>query len=52
MAMLYLADQSGGDHWAELMRAEIPDIDFRIHPEIGDRAEIEAVLSGATGWTS
>lgn len=44
MAMLYMSHWSDGDHWAELMRREIPDIDFRIHPEVGDPAEIETVL--------
>ena len=44
MAMLYMSHWSGGDHWRDLMAKEIPDIDFRIDPEIGDPAEIDAIL--------
>ena len=44
MALLYLSDGTNGEEWRQLMRAEIPDLDFRIHPEIGDPAEIAMTL--------
>jgi len=44
MAMLYMGDASNGGEWRELMRELIPDLDFRIHPEIGDPADIEMTL--------
>jgi glyoxylate/hydroxypyruvate reductase A len=44
MAMLYISPQTNSEEWRTLMRAEIPDLDFRIAPETGDPGEIEAVL--------
>ena len=44
MAMLYMSDWANGEHWATLMRQHLPDLDFRIHPEIGDPADIEMAL--------
>ena len=44
MAFLYMSKQTNGSEWRDLLTAEIPDLDFRIHPETGDPAEIEAAL--------
>jgi glyoxylate/hydroxypyruvate reductase A len=33
------------DTWAGLLRQRIPDIDFRVHPEIGRAEDIEVVLA-------
>lgn len=44
MAMLYMSKWPNGDEWGGLLRRQIPDLDFRIHPETGDPAEIDAVL--------
>ncbi len=44
MAMLYMSQWSNGDLWRDLMVGHLPGLDFRIHPETGDAAEIDAVL--------
>jgi len=44
MAMLYMSDGTNGEEWRALMCGLIPGLDFRIHPEIGDPAEIEMTL--------
>jgi glyoxylate/hydroxypyruvate reductase A len=31
--------------WGRLLRARMPDVDFRIHPEAGNRNDIEVVLA-------
>ena len=44
MALLYMSDGTQGEEWRELMGAEIPGIDFRIHPDTGNPADIEMTL--------
>jgi phosphoglycerate dehydrogenase-like enzyme len=44
MALLYMSDGTNGGEWRELMCGLIPDLDFRIHPDIGDPADIEMTL--------
>jgi glyoxylate/hydroxypyruvate reductase A len=44
MALLYMSDGTSGGEWRDLMRALIPDLDVRIHPDIGDPADIEMTL--------
>ncbi|MDA1072188.1 MAG: glyoxylate/hydroxypyruvate reductase A [Proteobacteria bacterium] len=44
MAMLYMSQWSNGDLWRDLMTGHLPGLDFRIHPETGNPADIEAVL--------
>ena len=44
MALLYISPQTNGEEWRTLFCAAIPDLDFRIAPEIGDPGDIEAAL--------
>ncbi len=44
MAMLYMSGWANGEHWQTLMRQHLPDVDFRLYPEIGDPADIEMAL--------
>ena len=44
MAMLYMSGWENGEHWESLMRQHLPDVEFRIYPEIGDPADIEMAL--------
>jgi len=44
MAMLYMSRWSNGDLWRDLMTSHLPGLDFRIHPETGNPADIDAVL--------
>ena len=37
---VYKADPQRGQRWAEVFRQEMPEIDFRIWPEIGDPAAV------------
>ncbi len=44
MAVLFMSDGMEGEEWRRLLQSEIPDIDFRIHPDIGDPTDIEMTL--------
>ncbi|MBT6205876.1 MAG: glyoxylate/hydroxypyruvate reductase A [Alphaproteobacteria bacterium] len=44
MALLYMSRQTNGDDWRDLLTAELPDLEFRTHPETGDPAGIDAAL--------
>ena len=44
MALLYLSKQTDGETWRRLLTAELPGLDFRIPPDTGDPAEIDAAL--------
>lgn len=44
MALLYISPQTNGEEWRTLLCAEIPDLDFRVAPEIGNPEDIEAAL--------
>jgi len=37
---LYKADTVRGRQWAEIFRAEAPEIDFRLWPDVGDPADV------------
>ena len=39
-AFVYKADAVRGRQWAEIFRAEAPDIDFRLWPDVGDPANV------------
>jgi glyoxylate/hydroxypyruvate reductase A len=39
-AFVYKADTVRGRQWAEIFRAEAPDIDFRLWPDVGDPANV------------
>jgi glyoxylate/hydroxypyruvate reductase len=44
MALLFLSADDPPEAWRAALRAAIPDLDFRIWPEVGDRAEIDVAL--------
>ena len=48
---VYKSDPVRGRQWAEVFRAQAPEIDFRIWPDMGDPAKVRflaaLVLSGA-----
>ena len=44
MALLYMSRRKDGPLWRECLAPGIPDLDFRIHPHIGDAEAIDAVL--------
>lgn len=44
MALLFYSLVDDPDAWREALSRELPDLDFRVHPEIGDPAEIEVAL--------
>ena len=44
MALLYMSRRKDGPLWRECLAPLIPDLDFRIHPHIGDAEAIDAVL--------
>ncbi len=44
MALLFYSLVDDPDAWREALARELPDLDFRVHPEIGDPAEIEVAL--------
>jgi glyoxylate/hydroxypyruvate reductase A len=44
MALMFLSPDDPAEAWREALRAAIPDLDFRIWPEIGDAAEIDVAL--------
>jgi glyoxylate/hydroxypyruvate reductase A len=44
VALLFYSDDDDADRWRRALQAQIPDLDFRSHPDVGDPAEIEAAL--------
>ena len=40
MALMFLSADDPPEAWREALRVPIPDLDFRIWPEVGDPAEI------------
>ncbi len=44
MAVMFLSAEDPAEAWRDELRARIPDLDFRIWPEIGDPAEIDVAL--------
>ncbi len=48
MVLLYLSPQTNGEEWRTLMCAELPGLDFRIAPDIGNPEDIEAALVWGT----
>ncbi len=44
MALLYMSPHGDGATWRRLLAAEMPALDFRVHPDGGAAGEIEAVL--------
>lgn len=45
MTMLFLAPELSSDAWVKHLRAQGPDIEVRVWPEVGEAADIELVLS-------
>ena len=44
MALLLKTSSSRGPWWRGEFARELPDLDFRVHPEIGDPKDIEYAL--------
>jgi glyoxylate/hydroxypyruvate reductase A len=44
MALMFLSPDDPAEAWREALLAAIPDLDFRIWPEVGDTAEIDLAL--------
>ena len=44
MALMFLSPDDPPEAWREAVCAAIPDLDFRIWPEVGDPAEIDVAL--------
>lgn len=44
MALMFLSPDDPAEAWREALLAAIPDLDFRIWPDIGDPAEIDLAL--------
>jgi glyoxylate/hydroxypyruvate reductase A len=44
MALMFLSADDAPEAWREALRVPIPDLDFRIWPEVGDPAEIDLAL--------
>lgn len=44
MALMFLSPDDPAEAWREALGAAIPELDFRIWPEVGDPAEIDVAL--------
>jgi glyoxylate/hydroxypyruvate reductase A len=44
MALMFLSPDDPAQAWHEALRGAIPELDFRIWPEVGDPAEIDVAL--------
>jgi len=44
MALMFLSPDDPAEAWREALLAAIPELDFRIWPEVGDPAEIDVAL--------
>src|SRR5918996_535485 len=44
MALMFLSPDDPAEAWRAALLAAIPDLDFRIWPEVGDPAEIDVAL--------
>ena len=44
MALMFLSPDDPAELWRDELRARMPELEVRIWPEVGDRAEIEAAL--------
>ncbi len=44
MALLYMSRRDDGAVWRACLEPLLPGLDFRIHPDVGDRQAIDAVL--------
>ncbi|MGS1096860.1 2-hydroxyacid dehydrogenase (plasmid) [Aquamicrobium terrae] len=44
-ALLFYSEFDDPQEWEEALKAELPDLDFRVYPEVGDPADIRYVLA-------
>jgi D-isomer specific 2-hydroxyacid dehydrogenase, NAD binding domain len=47
MHVLHYGDEARGQAWSAVFKAEVPEIDFRCWPDLGDPAEVRALVA----WT-
>lgn len=47
MALLIKPGRDAAEHWVEAISEALPDLDIRVWPEVGNRAEIEYVLANS-----
>lgn len=44
-ALLFYSEFDSPDEWQEVIKAELPELDFRVYPDVGDPSEVKYILA-------
>ncbi|WP_343314435.1 glyoxylate/hydroxypyruvate reductase A [Brucella sp. BE17] len=44
-ALLFYSEFDSPDEWQEVIKAELPELDFRVYPDVGDPTEVKYILA-------